>query len=285
MRKKWEVARTKESRSVEKRTERELRDKLIMIQTISKHVRWRKDRREILICDCKRLIDLKLPLEYGDFMKKVSNGIKDKDSLTKKERLAFLDLEKMGLLSSLEVRPIREEEFENLAKILDEELGKERVRNKELIREKFRMYPELFIGVFLGKDLIGAICGFPREDYLLLSEIAVLLRFQGRGYGKMLIEYFENAAKGKYSRINAGAEDNAIGFYEKLGYRPFLLIQFEEGSYSKEDFSRFNIKREYTLNGETEIEVETGEVPLPLDSLKSEYPNAWFQYIFTKNLN
>ena len=38
--------------------------------TLKKEVKWRKDKNNILICNCKILDDLKIDLKYNDFMKK-----------------------------------------------------------------------------------------------------------------------------------------------------------------------------------------------------------------------
>ena len=196
----------------------------------------------------------------------------------------FENMEKMKLLSDLEIRGIKDTEFDDAIKILDEELGKDRVRGKVFLHEKFKENPEFFIGIFLNKEMIGAIFGFPRESYLLISELVVLSRFQSRGFGKKLVEKFENIAKEKYSQINAGADDKSIYFYESIGYKPFLLIQFKKGDYSKKDFKSFKIIREYEYNKDNmAIETKINKADLKvLNQLRKKYQKAWFQYIFVK---
>lgn len=257
------------------------------MQTLNKHIRWRVEKKEILICDCKRLIDLKLPLEYILFMDKLERGLEKEKLNENEEKKVFSDFEKMKLLSNLEIRQIKPKDFDDAIKILDEELGRERVRDKKFLFEKFKEYPKLFIGIFLDKEIIGVICGFPRENYLLISELAVNSKFQKRGFGKRLVEYFEQIARRKYDKINVGAKNSAIGFYESLPeYKPILLIQFQKKSYSEKDFDNVDIIKKYDFdenNKAIEIKVETIDLKY-LEQLRKKYPKAWFQYIFTKEL-
>jgi len=254
-----------------------------MIQTLNKHVKWRKDKEDILICDCKRLIDLKLPLKYKFFMEKLEKGV-EKGNLIEEEKKVLSDFEKMKLLSQLEIKHIKSKEFNEAIKILDTELGKKRVRSKDYLSKKLKKFPEFFIGVFLDKDLIGVVGGFPREDYLLMSELAIDSKFQKRGFGKRLVEKFEQVAKEKYNQINVGAEDKAINFYSAVGYKPFLLIQFKPKDYSYNDFNNFNIIKKYDFGGYLTIEAKIIRYNMKLlNKLRKKYPSAYFQYIFTKN--
>ena len=147
-----------------------------MIKTLNKHVRWRKDKNQILICDCKRLIDLKMPFEFEKIIKKIERGI-NKNELNNKERLLFSDFEKLKMISNLEIRQIRKNEFQKAMEIRINEL-KEGFRNNSFLLQKFKEFPQFFIGVFLDNELIGIICGFPRDDYLLISELAIDSKFQ-----------------------------------------------------------------------------------------------------------
>lgn len=189
------------------------------------------------------------------------------------------------MLSKLEVRKIKKSEFESAMHLLDREL-KVRVRGNTFLFEKFKEFGEFFIGIFLDEEIIGFICGFPREDYLLISEIAVDSRFQRRGFGKKLVKSFEDSAlRKKYKKINAGAEDEAAEFYSSLGYKPFLLIQYKKGVYDKENFKNLRV---LGVKGEGEyerldIKSDSADISL-LHKLRKKYPKASFQYIFTKRI-
>jgi GNAT superfamily N-acetyltransferase len=139
----------------------------------------------------------------------------------------------------MKISKLKRKEFSSAMKILNNELGSERVRDEKFLLEKFKEFPEFFIGIFLDKELIGVICGFPREDYLLMSELAIDRRFQKRGFGKLLVKEFDKIAKEKnYSQIKVGAMDGAISFYNSLeDYNPLLLIQYDSGKYVPSEFN------------------------------------------------
>ena len=167
---------------------------------LNKHVKWRKEKREIFICNCKKLIDLKVELGFENTLKKFEKGFSEED-LSKKDILLFKDLQKLRFLSKLSIRSIKEEEFSEAMSLLDREL-KGRVRTNEFLYKKFKIFHRFFIGIFIDKEIIGLICGFPREDYLLISELAVDSRFRNRDYGRKLVESFEERAKQKFKKIN-----------------------------------------------------------------------------------
>jgi N-acetylglutamate synthase-like GNAT family acetyltransferase len=165
-------------------------------------------------------------------------------------------------------------------------MGTERVRNRSFLKRKFDANRRFFLGLFLDTDLIGIICGFPRDDYLLISEIAVDSRFRKRGFGRLLVKEFENVAKrARHARIHVGAQDKVIGFYKSLGYKPFLLIQFKEKDYSLDDFKKFNILRKRHIAQGAILEVESKTSNLKkLKNLRKKFPKAYFQYIFAKKI-
>ncbi len=179
----------------------------------------------------------------------------------------------------IKLKKLPQKDFNLAMKILDNELGKKRVRNSNFLKEKFKEYPQYFIGIYLGEELAGVICGFPREDYLLISEIAVDCRFQNRSFGRKLFQEFERVGFKKYKKIHVGSLDKSIEFYKSLNYQPFLLVQFKKGAYNKNDFLNFKILkiRDYGL----ELEVKNCNLN-ELNRLKKMYPKANLQYIFTK---
>jgi len=250
-----------------------------MIKTLKKQVKWRKDKQALFICDCKRLIDLKLSLEHELFLIKLFQGVSFEE-LTEKEKLIFLEFDKMKFLTNLELKELSMEDFSLAMNILDNEIGKDRVRTFDFLKEKFKENPDYFIGIYLGGELVGVVCGFPREDYLLMSEIAVDRRFQGRIFGERLAKKFEKEGFKKYDKINVGALDGAIDFYKYLNYKPFLLVQFKKGIYSEKDFSDFEILavKDYGF----ELKVNNCNLD-ELNKLRKIYPKASLQYIFTKS--
>ncbi|MAG10979.1 hypothetical protein CMI44_01565 [Candidatus Pacearchaeota archaeon] len=249
-----------------------------MKQTFKKQVKWRKDKTAIFICNCKTLIDLKIDFKYENFLKKLSSGIDCKD-LIGEEKQIFNEFETLKYLAQLETKQLSREDFDKAMNILDNELGKKGVRDKNLLAEIYEEHSKYFIGLYLENELIGVICGFPREDYLLMSELAIDFRFQKRGFGKLITKKFEEIGFAKYNKIQVGAGDDAIHFYKSMNYSPFLLVQFDKGTYSKEDFSEFEIKsiRDWGI----ELEVEICSVK-EINESRKKYPKAYLQYIFIK---
>lgn len=81
-------------------------------------------------------------------------------------------------------------------------------------------------GLYLNEDLIGVISVFEnknsifnRFNQLQIRGMAVLEEFQGKGYGRLLVNEVENYAKKiKSDLIWFNARENAANFYKKLGY-------------------------------------------------------------------
>ncbi len=251
------------------------------MKTLKKQIKWRRDKKALFIRDCKNSLDLKLPLENEPFLKKLFCGV-NFEELDETEKLIFLEFEKLGFLADLELRELSSENFSQGMDILDSELKVERIRDSDFLKNKFEKCPEFFIGIYLESEIVGIICGFHRDDYLLISEIAVDSRFQKRNFGKKLVMKFEEVGFKKYDKINVGALDNSIEFYKSLGYNPFLLIQFEKGVYCEGDFSNFEVINSSDSSVELKIKnCNLGE----LQRLRNIYQKANLQYIFVKRVS
>jgi GNAT superfamily N-acetyltransferase len=189
------------------------------------------------------------------------------------------EFNKINFLTNLEVKKLRKKDFSLAMNILDNELGRERERDSDFLKKKFNQFSEYFIGVYLEGEIIGVVCGFPREDYLLVGEIAVDCRFQRKGFGKRLVKEFENIGFKKHNKINVGSFDDSIEFYKSLNYIPFLLIQFNKGDYHKTDFSDFKVLNVKDYGVELEIKKCSLD---ELEKLRKKYPKAKLQYLFSK---
>lgn len=87
----------------------------------------------------------------------------------------------------------------------------------ELQKEK----NNLLIGSFEDGEITGC-CMLVEEDLqtVRLRQMAVLNPLQGKGMGRALMQFAENLARDRgYKRITLHARKNAVGFYEKMGYR------------------------------------------------------------------
>ena len=88
---------------------------------------------------------------------------------------------------------------------------------EELEREK----EDILIGCFEDDKLEGC-CLLTKEGVgnVRLRQMAVTSGLQGKGIGRVLMYFAENIARDKGFKImTMHARDNAIGFYEKLGYK------------------------------------------------------------------
>lgn len=82
-------------------------------------------------------------------------------------------------------------------------------------------------GLFLNENLIGVISIFENKNSLFTNEkqfqirgMAVLDEHQKKGFGADLVNYAEHFIKSqKGDLIWFNARINAVGFYEKLGYK------------------------------------------------------------------
>ena len=68
----------------------------------------------------------------------------------------------------------------------------------------------------------------PRRRHVGHIGISVSEAWQGKGVGKALMQFAENLARDRgYKKISMHARKNAIGFYEKMGYKR-VGDEFEE---------------------------------------------------------
>lgn len=88
---------------------------------------------------------------------------------------------------------------------------------QELEDEKDNM----LIAAFEDDDMLGC-CMLVEEnpDTVRLRQMAVLNDLQGKGIGRALMGFAENLARDRgYKTLSMHARKNAIGFYEKMGYK------------------------------------------------------------------
>lgn len=259
--------------------------------TFSKHAKFRQEKDNILICNCKLLQDFKIGLEFKNFINKVNEGIDPKKIIPEKEHLLFKDLQTMRLLSELSIKQITFDNFKYADNFMENHLYLgNRPRDYKFLLNKLKQNPSLFIGLYLNNEIIGAIQGFPRDDYILLSEIAVDIRFRNRKFGSLLMKEFEkNAKKYKYSYIKAGAEETAIGFYSANGYLPSLFTQIKE-EYEIKTLKALE-KQGYKIIAVTHVNKITGiEIAskdcnlLKLKDIRKLINPLSAQFLFTKQL-
>ena len=65
------------------------------------------------------------------------------------------------------------------------------------------------------------------DDILEIKNIAIAPEYQGKGYGKALIEYIADRYRGSYSTLQVGTGDSplTIPFYEKCGFARHHIVK------------------------------------------------------------
>lgn len=257
--------------------------------TFSKNIKFRKEADCLLICDCKLLRDFKVGLEFENFIHAVNKGITDDKINTEAEKLLLKDFHSMKMLSQIIIKPISQKEFQQADTFMEKHLyhGK-RPRTYEFLLEKLKENSTFFLALYIDKELAGVIQGFPREDYLLMSELAIDVRFRKRSLGAQLVKAFEkNAKKLNYKKIKLGAEDEAVPFYVSLGYKPSLFMQVPEEKqneviniFKKDKQKILSIS---TVNHLAGIELAVDSVDQKkLAYLKDKFNPVSAQFLFTK---
>jgi len=87
----------------------------------------------------------------------------------------------------------------------------------------------LLMAAYEDDQMLGC-CMLVEEGHqtVRLRQMAVMNDLQGKGVGRALMQFAENLARDRgYKKITMHARKNAVGFYEKMGYRK-VGQEFEE---------------------------------------------------------
>ena len=111
-------------------------------------------------------------------------------------------------------------EYEQVIKLRDDILRKPlglSFTPEELEKEK----QNLHIAAYEDDQMLGCCMLVEEEpDMVRLRQMAVINDLQGKGIGRALMQFAENLARDRgYKKITMHARKNALGFYEKMGYR------------------------------------------------------------------
>lgn len=111
-------------------------------------------------------------------------------------------------------------EYQQMIKLRDAVLRKPlglTFTKDDLEKEKDNM----LIGAFEEERMLGCCMLVEEEPQIVrLRQMAVLNDLQGKGIGRALMNFAENLARDRgYKIIRMHARSNAIGFYEKVGYK------------------------------------------------------------------
>ena len=111
-------------------------------------------------------------------------------------------------------------EYQQMVKLRDDILRKPlglSFSPEELEKEK----TNLLMGAYEDDQMLGCCMLVEEEpETVRLRQMAVLNDLQGKGIGKALMQFAENLARDRgYKKITMHARKNALGFYEKMGYK------------------------------------------------------------------
>jgi len=108
--------------------------------------------------------------------------------------------------------------------VLRKPLGLEFTK-EELEREK----NDMLIAAYEDDHMLGCcILTETEPDKVRLRQMAVISGLQGKGIGRVLMQFAENLARDRgYKKLTMHARKAVIGFYEKLGYK-VVGEEFEE---------------------------------------------------------
>ena len=120
------------------------------------------------------------------------------------------------------------EEYRQMVRLRDEILRKPlglHFTPEELDREKSNLH----IAAYEDDQMLGCCMLVEEEPQTVrLRQMAVINDLQGKGIGRALMQFAENLARDRgYKKITMHARKNAIGFYEKMGYKK-SGAEFEE---------------------------------------------------------
>lgn len=89
--------------------------------------------------------------------------------------------------------------------------------DEDLTHEK----QSFLIGAFEDDLMLGCCVLTPKDSKTIqLRQMAVSGNLQGKGIGAALLNYSENISRDKgFQKMMMHARKNAVGFYEKLGYK------------------------------------------------------------------
>lgn len=119
-------------------------------------------------------------------------------------------------------------EYYHMLRLRDEVLRKPlglSFSQDELEKEKNNLH----IAAYEDESMLGC-CMLVEEDAqtVRLRQMAVINDLQGKGIGRALMQFAENLARDRgYKKITMHARRNAIGFYEKMGYKK-ISKEFQE---------------------------------------------------------
>jgi ribosomal protein S18 acetylase RimI-like enzyme len=82
--------------------------------------------------------------------------------------------------------------------------------------------------------LIGFLTYWDIDKFIFAEHFAIAPEFRNRGYGRKIMELFQNASKPIILEVELPAtilSERRIGFYQRLGYKLWENVQYQQPAY------------------------------------------------------
>lgn len=135
------------------------------------------------------------------------------------------------MIENFKIRKATLKDTNAIAKLIKEEFNKQPYEDgwtDKTSRGIVRYFLKIGYGFVLieGKKIIGVVIArdepYAQGTYINIEELVVSSEYQGKGYGKKLIQELERIGKKKKAHViyfSANKKSKAFNFYKKLGYK------------------------------------------------------------------
>ncbi|MBD3354890.1 GNAT family N-acetyltransferase [Candidatus Woesearchaeota archaeon] len=136
----------------------------------------------------------------------------------------------------MKIRKTKKKDLKRIAEIFRTEYGKSPYNerwDKNTAMKKIKEYFKHYI-VFSAeekKEIVGFLMGsveiWDDGKHGFIEEIVVSSEFQGKGYGKILVKYFEDFLKKKEAKrldLFSHVKSKAFKFYKKIGFKKTEMV-------------------------------------------------------------
>lgn len=161
----------------------------------------------------------------------------------------------------------------------------------EEMKEQFKKDKDFLIYIKDNNKIVAGIIGKnQKEDKITISLLAVDKKYRNKNLGTKLIEEFEKRCKKKNIRyIDLGARPRACLFYQKLNFKPSLIVQVYDfvklDDIRKENIYNLKEKKSYFSDTYGFIMYDVNKIEKKyIKHFEENVKTASIQYIFEKEL-
>lgn len=150
---------------------------------------------------------------------------------------------------SIDVQLITNDRIDEALDLLHSTLGSEHTAKEEIIHRLDNGSCEFFIAIdSTTNKIVGVKLSYIDDNRAVGRGVAVLPAYRRQGIGRQLYQVFEEELKARGDvefYVFASATSEGIPFHISNGYKPQILIQFDDSELRKQlDFTGFEIETE-----------------------------------------